>query len=117
MTKPRTIRLAAVSIFTSTILFSTSASAKLLVYEGFDYDRIQWTEGSDHSPEGIEGLDGGFGFAEPWQETEPHLTGIAAEARDFNDDDGLYAGARTEPLTYTDSQGRRLLSSPGQVRD
>src|SRR5690625_1657857 len=94
----------------------SSVSAGLLSYEGFNYERRQWTEASVSNPEGIDGLNGGFGWDGPWEETSAYLTGIAAEARDFNDDDGLIAGARTEVLTYTDSQGRKLLTQPGQVR-
>ncbi len=107
--------LVSACLLSSLTLSPTTATAELIAYDGFTYSRHQWTEGSA-AAQGIQGLDGGFGWAGPWQETTQYLTGIAAEARDLNDDDGLPAGARTRSLSYTDSQGRRLITTPGQAR-
>lgn len=97
----------------SFFLGSSTASAELLTYEGFHYDRRQWSE-SGTEAEGIDGLHCGFGWDGPWEETESKLTGIAAESRDVTDLET--AGARTRALSYTDARGRRLLSEPGQAR-
>lgn len=93
------------------VAFNT-ASAELIVYEGFNYDRHQWTDDGVIA-EGIGGLNGGIGWPAPWEETASPLNGIAAEPRDVTGD---YAGARTKALSYTDSRGNRLLTQPGQAR-
>lgn len=102
--------------FLSALTFgASSASAELLAYEGFNYERHQWTEGSNDA-EGLTGLDGGFGWGGTWEETETKMNGIATDSADFADSPTWTAGARTQALSFTDSEGRRLITSPGQVR-
>ncbi len=109
------IQVLAIGCLAGGLAFATAtASAALLAYEGFDYERRQWDQHLD--AEGIGGLDGGIGWAGPWRETSTLMSGIAAEPRDVSDEDGQSVGARTSALSYTDEEGRRLVTEGGQIR-
>ncbi|SFI37786.1 hypothetical protein [Planctomicrobium piriforme] len=95
------------------------AAPQLCVYEGFDYpatepppflgDGSKWpTTG------GLQGLAGGSGWAEPWQETAPKVSVLVADtaANAWRASDMRKFG----PLGYADSQGRVLQSSGIQMR-
>ena len=95
------------------------AQAEMLVYEGFDYQRVQWRSDFEKSEAaeqtgGIAGLDGGLGFVEAWRTDSSWDNGIAV-ASDYPvphyDSD-----ARTTPLTYIDSNGNQLEQSNGALR-
>ncbi len=100
-----------VTLLGALVLGTAPAFAELLVYEPFDYERRQWMSG-DEPGVGIEGLDGGFGFAGPYVQDPVAGTRNAgiADANDFPE------GARTEPLRYVDQAGNRLVTAGNQLR-
>ena len=93
--------------------------ASATAYDGFDYpattvpapptDALTWpTTG------GLQGLDGGFGWAEPWQESGPKVSVVVDHAREMNWDPKDMRKFR--PLGHSDAQGRVLQSSGLQMR-
>ncbi len=97
------------------------ATAELLIYEPFDYERRQGHAGADIPGEGIQGLDpGGIGWDGGWFKTDSDNlnSGIPEGPGDYGDgeDYGVSLGARTEPLSYSDEHGNRLVSEGNQIR-
>ncbi len=65
-------------------LLAGPASAELLAYEGFDYPRQQWFDGSvaPETIQGIGGLNGGSGFSEAWDDQSNVLVDDQGRVRD-----------------------------------
>ncbi len=110
---PRAKRLRMAAVVAAALIWTAgSVSAALIAYEGFDYDRKQWTDGTSDG-EGIAGLDGGSGWGGPWESLPDRLNAGIPEGED---DYGAGFGARTAPLSYTDNFGNSLVTSGNQVR-
>ena len=101
----------ATAVAAALIWTAGSVSAALIAYEGFDYERTQWTDGTTDG-EGIAGLNGGSGWGGAWSQ----IGGLNAGIPEGEDDYGDGFGARTAPLAYTDSFGNALVTSGNQVR-
>jgi hypothetical protein len=99
---------------------ASQASASLLVYEPFVYDRRQGYVSTTITGEGIQGLNGGVGFSTDWfKNVGTNLnSGIPHGADDYapNTGWGTGVGARSAPLSYTDSFGNSLVTSGNQMR-
>ncbi|HBG27146.1 MAG: hypothetical protein A2Y10_18580 [Planctomycetes bacterium GWF2_41_51] len=86
----------------------------LIAYKGFDYPFSQWGIDSNPVPPngGLDGLNGGFGWRSAWHddlENATRLTGIAVFP-------GSESGPKIEPLSFSDSSGRKLLTNGNQLR-
>jgi hypothetical protein len=92
--------------------------ARLLVYEGFEYERRQGHAGSTIVGEGIDGLDGGVGFGGPFETRGNHRSGIPEGEGDYGSGEtyGISLGVRLAPLSYRDGEGRALVVQGNQVR-
>jgi hypothetical protein len=112
--------LALAATFASLTWGSSQASAMLLAYEPFDYERRQGYVSATITGEGIQGLNGGFGFSGAWfKNTDAALnSGIPGGPDDYapNTGWGVSPGARTAPLAYTDAFGATLVTSGNQMR-
>jgi hypothetical protein len=105
-------------------LGAASLCAELLVHEPFAYERRQGYVSTTIRGEGIDGLNGGLGFAGGWWRIIPTnpdqdlFAGIPEGPDDYapNDGWGLVPGVRTAPLSYTDANNNRLLASGNQIR-
>jgi hypothetical protein len=99
---------------------SSQASAMLLAYEPFDYERRQGYVSATITGEGIQGLNGGFGFSGAWfKNAEASLnSGIPEGPGDYGTGGtyGTSLGARTAPLAYTDAFGNTLVTAGNQMR-
>jgi hypothetical protein len=122
-TKPSSSALRAsigVSMTLAALSWASSASATLLVYEPFDYERRQGYVSTTITGEGIQGLNGGVGFSGAWfKNVEGSLnSGIPEGADDYapNLGWGTGVGARSAPLAYTDAVGNSLVTSGNQMR-
>ncbi len=97
-----------------------SLAAELLVYEAFEYERRQGHVNAEIPGEGIDGLDGGYGWDGGWSMTAPDNlnSGIPEGHGDFGEGEtwGTNLGARTGPLSYSDVFGNSLTVSGNQVR-
>ena len=92
----------------------------LWAYEGFDYPATVWSmdEAGEYSwptEGGLEGLHGGYGWSEPWSETNSRVAvivdydhpGVPWESNDMR---------KFRPLEFADKQGRQLQTSGHQMR-
>jgi hypothetical protein len=115
--KPGAAAIAGLSLLGS-VCAPTVASGDLLIYEGFAYERRQGHAGAEISGEGIEGLNGGVGFASPWTTSGNYNSGIPEGEGDYGSGStyGNGLGARSGPLAYTDIFGNRLHTTGNQVR-
>ncbi|MBA4031782.1 MAG: hypothetical protein C0478_12955 [Planctomyces sp.] len=103
--------------------FGTSLGATghvLYVEESFDYSATPLTKSATGSLEwpttgGLQGLNGGGGWSEPWRETDSKVAIIA----DYTGDEFPWEPKdmrKYGPLGYTDAAGRVLKSSGRQLR-
>ncbi len=105
---------AAGGVLLALVLGTGTVSAELLVHEPFDYERRQWMQGAEIPGEGIDGLDGGLGWAGAWGRIASDT--LNAGIPEGEDDYGEDFGFRVEPLAYTDDRGNTLHTSGNQVR-
>jgi len=96
-----------------------SQSDQLYAYEGFDYPGTVFPESHGQSAwptsGGLQGLNKGIGWSQPWQETNSKVAVIAdysQPAMPWLEKDMRKFG----PLGYTDSLGNVLQSSGNQMR-
>jgi hypothetical protein len=128
MTKQSPSRICGASIAAFSVLagFAGSLFGELLVHEPFDYERRQGYVSVDIPGVGIDGLNGGIGFSGPWArdvELGTLNAGIPegpgdykASTADPENTYGVGVGARTAPLSYTDANHNRLVTSGNQIR-
>ncbi|MDB5344631.1 MAG: hypothetical protein JWP89_3008 [Schlesneria sp.] len=103
----------------SMIFFNAPPQAKAIACDGFDYpatsipapaiDSQTWPKRG-----GTQGLNGGTGWAEPWQESGSKVSVIIDHAREMNWDPKDMR--KFKPLGHTDAQGRVLQSTGLQLR-
>jgi hypothetical protein len=103
----------------SMMFFNAAPQGKAIAYDGFDYpatsipspaiDSQTWPKRG-----GAQGLDGGKGWAESWQETGSKVCVIVDHAREMNWDPKDMR--KFKPLGHTDAQGRVLQSTGLQLR-
>lgn len=98
------------AVFLSLTLAAGQASATLIAYEPFDYNRVQWSVSTTETGEGITGLAGGTGWNGAWYSTATYKAGIPVWPDDYP------ANNRTAPLSYTDGMGMSLQTSGNQMR-
>jgi hypothetical protein len=118
----RLLCVAAVAIV-GIVVFVASADADLIAHEPFNYQSIDAGRGRGPSGEGIGGLNGGIGFAGPWEDRATMIPWSGATVAG-NLGTGIVTGAagefpegeRTDLFSYTDSQGHQLIIAGGQAR-
>jgi hypothetical protein len=98
------------TVLLSLTMAASHASASLIAYEPFNYDRMQWYASTTVTGDGIAGLNGGTGWAAPWYSTGIYNAGVPVWPGDYP------ANARTAPLSYTDGMGLSLQTSGNQMR-
>lgn len=97
-----------------------SSVNKIYAYEGFDYPATILPASDAKEPKwptsgGLQGLAGGVGWSEPWQETNSKVAIIvdySQKEMHWNANDMRKFG----PLGYTDTHGNVLQSSGNQLR-
>lgn len=90
-----------------------------IAYDGFDYPATSIPAPANDSQSwpragGLQGLKGGSGWAEPWQETGSRVAVVVDHAREMNWDPKDMR--KFKPLGYTDAQGRTLQTTSLQLR-
>ncbi|ODA35471.1 hypothetical protein [Planctopirus hydrillae] len=95
-------------------------SGQIYAEESFDYERTPWSRGTNGSIDwptsgGMNGLNGGSGWLEPWKENDSKVAMIA----DYSDADFPWEPKdmrKFGPLGYTDASGLVLKSTGKQMR-
>lgn len=97
---------------------ATSAVAQLIAYEGFDYaPTAPGTDGDLVADGGIEGLNGGTGWAGAWDDFAVSATfGTGSRATGIAGPGDFPANARSAPLSYIDTFGNELVTTGNQAR-
>jgi hypothetical protein len=100
------------------VLAAIPGLAQLLIYEDFNYERRQGFVSAAIPGEGIDGLNGGVGFAGPWTTTGNYFSGIPVGPGDYGAGVtyGNSLGARLAPLAYSDGFGNHLVTRGHQLR-
>lgn len=115
------IGIACLAAWVNAVGLLASPAHELYAYEGFEYPATPWPQTAPDQEMrwpvsgGLQGLQGGFGWSEPWQETNSKVAVIVDYSMNdlhFEPKDMRKFG----PLGYTDSHGNVLSSAGNQLR-